>query len=369
MSVKNFNGKFSFFFLLSLCFCFFIFFHINSLYSAKPISAKLNSDYQYYVGLKGVHTSSSFWVLSNSNGAFTPLYRGEKKNGAFFGGCNFLDNNSYKDQISKKLSDFMGDVFIENFSEPGLYCRPLVQKLKKINKKYDYIFISSQCLRDEFWNEETFLSFKKYKYYFMDEFKNRMKNLKREIFSKSKKNESKKKKKIVKFNIPDPFPEFDAYDFRIKRFYRNLGKVKFYSQDIIPSEVILVQMIEAARKMFKETLRYSDKVYFITNAIAYGKDELPGVSKRWQLLFSVNDWKYHSSVEKDLFLDNQSYARFIRKSNKLLSRVAREYGIKIIDLDSYLKKHLNKREDLFYDRQHLTPKGVKLAAEYIYSEM
>ena len=369
-------------FILSINIYFIIFLKINSPYIQTPLKAKLGSNGFLYEGLKGTHIGSNFLVLSNSNGAYSQLYRGEKKLIALFGGCNTFNAeiNSHENQLSTKLSKIMGDTFVENIIKEGLYCRIIAEKLKAMNKKYDYIFISNRCSRDRNWLNESakrcdfkpFSSIKKYRYCFLNEVKTKIQNIKQSLFLKSFHQNRKNIDNhfIVKYSVPLSLPELGSNindQPATARWHRNLGKVTLYSQNKIRSEIITAEKIKAARKMFEAAMIYSKKVYFITEPIAYDENELPGVSEKWTIL--------HSGVfnalqkDRDLFVNNKSHAESIRFNNKLLSRVAREYGIKTIDLDSHLRQYLHKRDDLFYTHDTLTPKGTELAAKYIHNEM
>ena len=374
---------FVFFFTLSLFGSFIVFINIDLSYSFNPLRYILTDNKDAFLALEGKHIARNHLVLNNSMGASSFMYRGQKKIGAFFGACSFQQKYGFLDnaeQFTEELSRHFDDLLIHNFSRDEYTCRVISEKLKRINKKFDYIFISNFCLDNETWGEKLSkrMDFqrpsnpKKYITYFFQRIQNKVKDISLDFSSKRDSKVSYSKdisKEIGKQTIieyqgpPKPFPKFDKNNRVVARWYRNQGKIKLISKFETDSESIYMQKISAARKMFKEAMKYSKKVYFITTPIAFDEREVSGVAERWLVLPDIG-------MNNNKFVDNASEAFNVRKNlTKAASDVAKQMSIKVIDLDSFLRAQLRVRNDLFYDHSRLTPQGARLAAKFVYNEI
>ena len=373
---------FIFFFFLALFGSFIVFINIDLPYSFNPLRYILTHNKSAFMGLKGRHVARNHLILNNSMGASSFMYRGQKKIGAFFGGCSFQQKYGFLDnaeQFTEELSRHFDDLLIHNFSREEYTCRVISEKLKRINKKFDYIFISSFCLANKTWEKKSSkrMDFqspsnpKKYMVDFLQRIHSKVKDISLDFSSKRDSEVSHSKdisKEIGKETVieyqgpPKPFPKFDKNNRVVARLYRNEGKIKLISKLEIDPKPTYMQRMSAARKMFEEAMKYSDKVYFITPQVAYDEKEVSGVAEKWLTLPDIGTG--------NKFFDNASEAFNIRENlTKAAADAAKQMDIKVIDLDSFLRAQLRVRNDLFYDHFRLTPEGARLAAKFVYNEI
>ncbi len=178
-----------------------------------------------------------------------------------------------------------------------------------------------------------------------------------------------KNDKVISFlktnlTISQNQPELGAFKHfprraRSNRELRNLDEIKFIDTPEIPvtekTRNFIYSRIDRLNKLAKQI---SPKVYFITQPVAYDKYELPGVSKKWFNLIPIAEDKHH-------YISNKSRAFDIRKKQAIVIKAAMENNADIIDLDNYLRPQLKEKDDMFFDKWHLTPQGNKITGKFI----
>lgn len=122
------------------------------------------------------------------------------------------------------------------------------------------------------------------------------------------------------------------------------------AKDSVRSE--MRRLVEVARVV-------ADHVYVISQPVAYDENAHAGVAQKWFSLYPIPG--------EQAYYDNRSVAEWIRAETALITDVARQMGVSVIDLDDHMRPQLATRDDLFDDKWHYAPAGAEVAAKHIAS--
>ena len=142
------------------------------------------------------------------------------------------------------------------------------------------------------------------------------------------------------------------------RKLRKSGKVKLVDVPWPFDEEDRQWIADETLKVLNEAAQVANRVYLITQPVAYDADQHPGVPDKWVSLYPVKG-------EENSYYSNKSVADSIRTRNAIMEQVARWHGTPVIDLDGYMRPLLRDRDDLFDDKWHFAPAGAEAAAEYV----
>ncbi len=141
------------------------------------------------------------------------------------------------------------------------------------------------------------------------------------------------------------------------RKLRKSGKVKLVDVPWFDEED-RQRFADETLKVLNEAARVADRVYLITQPVAYDADQHPGVPDKWFSLYPVKG-------EENSYYSNKSIADRIRKLNAIMEQVAHAHGTPVIDLDGHMRPLLRDRDDLFDDHVHFAPAGAEVAAKFV----
>lgn len=116
------------------------------------------------------------------------------------------------------------------------------------------------------------------------------------------------------------------------------------------------------REMLSSAMEIADKVYLITQPIAYDESEHPGAAKKWHTLYPVKG-------QKGCYISNKSFAEMVRKKNSIMIKTAVDMNVKVIELDNFMKSLIRGSDDYFCDKRHFTSSGAKAASDFIAQDL
>lgn len=158
------------------------------------------------------------------------------------------------------------------------------------------------------------------------------------------------------------YPHPDPLDHK-NRESRNAGLVQFVD---LPEEAVTTEKVQYIQTRMKTLIQLAkqmtDKVYFVIQPVAFDENELPGVAQNWYSL-------YPASEVEAIYLSNKTVATRIRNVQQVIADFAKQNNIATIDLDQYLRPKLQERDDLFFDKWHLSPQGNEVAGEFIAAQL
>lgn len=122
------------------------------------------------------------------------------------------------------------------------------------------------------------------------------------------------------------------------------------------------QIATRGRELFEVAKRAADRVYFVSQPVAFDESELPAVAARW---FSL----YPATTVPGAYRDNASVAERIRSETAVLRAEALRNAITVIELDDFMRSMLRKRGDLFLDKWHFSRNGAAVAAQRVAEQL
>ena len=316
------------------------------------------------------------WI-SNERGARGNLYHGQPVEIAVLGSSTSVDSlldqrQSWAQQLEAKMGNQL--VHVDNYSRDGANqgdAFHILQEFQKAGRRYDILLLMVRINPVNMWTNEkrevplreTFrywgnwasgpepivfpgLLVRRLKAHAMSEPRlDKLLNVVIGMFSGSKK----PSKKPSKHPIPLS---------RSNRELRLSGNVRLIDEPVPFDAEDKKWVVDVTFKILRDAARVADRVYMLTQPIAYDEKEHPGVSNKW---FSLSPVK----SKEDGYYSNKNIAKHNRKLYTIMAQVARSHGTPVIDLDGHMRPLIRERDDLFDDKWHFAPAGAEVAAEFV----
>ncbi len=302
------------------------------------------------------------WI-GNGRGARGDLYHGQSIQLAVLGSsttaCSQL---SQEDAWPEQMRARLPGVHVDNFARDGAFQNETVRVLRhltQIGREYDVVLlmmdISELGQRDterkafrhwgqwapkEGWVQADWL-------------------LKQEVEKQIRK-EPRLRRPLRKLGLLGPTVRQQHWmRHRRERVLRATERIQLVDEVAVFGQERLRFIDEETRRLLAAAQELGERVYLISQPMAYAEDEHPDVAKQWARLYPVLRGK------KEAYRSNKSKADEVRHKNRLMAEIALEVGVEVIDLDAQIRPLLRDRADLFYDRWHFLPAGSRIAGKFV----